>query len=498
VTAVPTTDPPSTQTFSDEAEHISFDYLNDATLSLSSDHVSLIQGNNFILVYTPSRVSSVTQSERFESSLEELKFFVSERGFTVVGPETDATSFGKELAHVSVAMPAGSQKGTAFLVDLGGEQHAVVLWMTPQDETLSASMLQTLIKIMTTIDHTGESVDAADPTPTVVATSTPEITATSTPLASATPESDTAVLDVLTFTSPDLWGDLTFDYLSGVTFDESTLTITMIRHQDNILIYTPFLYYAAVQERKFNSNLEALEFFVEQEGLTLVGTQTEDTSFGKELAHVSIERAGDKGTAFLVDVGNKDRVVVLWLTPKDQTLSAAMLQTLIKIMATIHYEPAEFGESTPLPTAVPTIVQQLPSTVMNAIVIEPDLSTVATSLVAAGLLDELTTDDYTVFAPTNAAFEAMLDEMNLTVAEFWADSDLVTAVLSYHVIPGKLLPEDLENGNLTTLSGEKVSIRLLGSDFLVNDVLIVKPEMEAENGVIYVINEVLMPPDLPR
>jgi transforming growth factor-beta-induced protein len=136
---------------------------------------------------------------------------------------------------------------------------------------------------------------------------------------------------------------------------------------------------------------------------------------------------------------------------------------------------------------------------MDVILSDPELSTFATSIIAAGLLDELTSANgfqYTVFAPTNAAFDAMLADMEITKTEFLSDPALLTAILSYHLLPGKLTSDQLQSGTVTTLSGASLTLSVNNSQVVVNDVSTVGPFVETGNGVVYVIEGVLIPPAL--
>jgi uncharacterized surface protein with fasciclin (FAS1) repeats len=123
----------------------------------------------------------------------------------------------------------------------------------------------------------------------------------------------------------------------------------------------------------------------------------------------------------------------------------------------------------------------------------PELSTLVTAVGAAGLGDTLnTTDDITVFAPANSAFEA-LDKATLDAA--LADpTGLLTTVLTYHVVPGRLTPEMLA-GTHTTLQGDTLEVTGSGEDFTVNGTAkVVCGNVQTENATVYIIDGVLLPP----
>jgi uncharacterized surface protein with fasciclin (FAS1) repeats len=116
----------------------------------------------------------------------------------------------------------------------------------------------------------------------------------------------------------------------------------------------------------------------------------------------------------------------------------------------------------------------------------------AAALEKAGLVDTLKgKGPFTVFAPTDEAFEKLLKELNITAEELLARKDLKD-ILLYHVVAGKVLSSDLKEGMMVdTLAQKKVSISL--DPVQVNKANVVKPDIEASNGVIHVIDSVLLP-----
>jgi len=120
------------------------------------------------------------------------------------------------------------------------------------------------------------------------------------------------------------------------------------------------------------------------------------------------------------------------------------------------------------------------------------LSTLVTAVGAAGLGETLnTTDDLTVFAPTNDAFTA-LDPATLDAA--MADpKGLLTTVLTYHVVPGRLSPDQLA-GTHETLQGGTIEIAGSGEDFTVNGTAkVVCGNVQTKNATVYIIDGVLLP-----
>ncbi|HSP08498.1 MAG TPA: fasciclin domain-containing protein [Candidatus Dormibacteraeota bacterium] len=127
-----------------------------------------------------------------------------------------------------------------------------------------------------------------------------------------------------------------------------------------------------------------------------------------------------------------------------------------------------------------------------------DFSTLVTAVKAAGLVDTLSgAGPFTVFAPTNEAFSALpagtLD--SLLKPE---NKATLTSILTYHVVPGSVFAKDVTAGSVMTVNGAKFTISIdNGSVFIMdgkgNKAKIVKTDIAATNGVIHVIDAVLLP-----
>lgn len=126
-----------------------------------------------------------------------------------------------------------------------------------------------------------------------------------------------------------------------------------------------------------------------------------------------------------------------------------------------------------------------------------EFPTLVAALEAAGLVETLQGEGpFTVFAPTEEAFAAALEALGLTAEELLADTETLTAVLTYHVVPGKNLAADvvgLDGADVETVNGATVAISLDGDSVLVNDATVITTDIEASNGVIHVIDTVLLP-----
>lgn len=124
----------------------------------------------------------------------------------------------------------------------------------------------------------------------------------------------------------------------------------------------------------------------------------------------------------------------------------------------------------------------------------PELSTLVDAIVAAELTDFLSgPGPYTVFAPTNAAFQKLDPETLNTII---STPSLLTALLQYHVANGKVMSTDLSNGAVPTLlAGKSIDVNVDNGVVLNGSSNVTEADVDADNGVIHIIDEVLIPED---
>jgi len=122
------------------------------------------------------------------------------------------------------------------------------------------------------------------------------------------------------------------------------------------------------------------------------------------------------------------------------------------------------------------------------------LSTLVAAVKAGGLVDVLKGDGpFTVFAPTNEAF-AKLPEGTVESLLKPENKDKLIKILTYHVVAGKVMSTDLSNGmEAETVQGQKIKIMLKDGAAMVNNATITTADIEASNGVVHVIDTVIMP-----
>ncbi|MGE5408571.1 MAG: fasciclin domain-containing protein [Syntrophothermus sp.] len=125
----------------------------------------------------------------------------------------------------------------------------------------------------------------------------------------------------------------------------------------------------------------------------------------------------------------------------------------------------------------------------------PELSILVEALAAAGLVKTLEEPGpYTVFAPTNEAFEALGGKLEALLEP--QNKKELTEILTYHVAPGEVTSGELENGQkIKTVQGGDVEVKISGEEVTVNGAKVVMPDVPASNGVVHVIDEVLLPPE---
>ena len=125
----------------------------------------------------------------------------------------------------------------------------------------------------------------------------------------------------------------------------------------------------------------------------------------------------------------------------------------------------------------------------------PDFSTLVAAADAAGLVETLDTGGpFTVFAPPNAAFdelpEGIVDQLLLP-----ANQAALTSILTYHVLAGEVTSDQITAGDVPTLESQNVTITTDDGGVQVNEATVTTADVEASNGVIHIIDQVLLPPD---
>jgi len=133
------------------------------------------------------------------------------------------------------------------------------------------------------------------------------------------------------------------------------------------------------------------------------------------------------------------------------------------------------------------------STVVEIAVSNPDFSILVDAVKKAGLVDALSADGpFTVFAPTNAAFESLFSQLGIDGIKDLSAEQL-TPILTYHVVSGKVMSTDLSNTKVSTLSGDNKLKVDISDGVKINESNVVAADIEGKNGVVHVIDKVLIP-----
>jgi uncharacterized surface protein with fasciclin (FAS1) repeats len=173
-------------------------------------------------------------------------------------------------------------------------------------------------------------------------------------------------------------------------------------------------------------------------------------------------------------------------------LSFAVATVATTFMVSCGNAPQESTDSTV--EVVEEISVEAPNTVVDIAVGSPDHSTLVAAVSAAGLVETLSgTGPFTVFAPTNAAFEALpagtVD--NLLKPE---SKEQLTGVLTYHVVAGTVMAADLSDGQIVnTLNGQELKVSIKDGKVMINGANVIAADLVGSNGVVHVLDGVLLP-----
>jgi uncharacterized surface protein with fasciclin (FAS1) repeats len=132
-----------------------------------------------------------------------------------------------------------------------------------------------------------------------------------------------------------------------------------------------------------------------------------------------------------------------------------------------------------------------PTNIVDTAVAAGSFKTLVTAIQAAGLVDTLKgKGPFTVFAPTDEAFAKLPAG---TVEALLKDKAALAKVLTYHVVPGKVMAKDVPTADVKTVQGQTVALRKDAMGVTVNNAKVVAADVEATNGVIHVIDTVILP-----
>ena len=132
-------------------------------------------------------------------------------------------------------------------------------------------------------------------------------------------------------------------------------------------------------------------------------------------------------------------------------------------------------------------------TVVEIAASSPDHTTLVAAVKAAGLAETLSGDGpFTIFAPTNAAF-AKLPAGTVESLLKPENKEKLVAILTYHVVPAKVMAAQVESGDTATVNGKKLAIKADRSGVMVNKAKVTATDLVGSNGVIHVVDTVILP-----
>ena len=175
-------------------------------------------------------------------------------------------------------------------------------------------------------------------------------------------------------------------------------------------------------------------------------------------------------------------------------LKAVLLASVLAVSAVGLAACGSGNDDTTSSATTQTTAGTAGETIAAAAQATPDLSTLVAALKAADLVSTLEgTGPFTVFAPTNQAFADIQPTVDKLLEP--ANKAELKKVLTYHVVPGTYTSADLKNGQkLKTVEGQDLTVSVKGGTVKVNDATVEKADIETSNGVVHIIDGVLVPP----
>src|SRR6056297_2862557 len=140
----------------------------------------------------------------------------------------------------------------------------------------------------------------------------------------------------------------------------------------------------------------------------------------------------------------------------------------------------------------------VPPTVVDIAIDNPGFSSLVDAVLKAELAETLSGDGpFTVFAPSDEAFEDLFSALQVAGIEDLTKEDL-TPILQYHVVSGNVLSSDLSSGNVTTIGGKDIAVEVGSSVTINGNANVVATDVQGTNGVVHVIDKVLLPENAPK
>ena len=180
---------------------------------------------------------------------------------------------------------------------------------------------------------------------------------------------------------------------------------------------------------------------------------------------------------------------------KKYTIPSIIVLVSLVLAACAGAAPTPEPTEPPVEEVTEEPVEETPPTIVDIAVADGNFSTLVTALQAAGLVETLQGDGpFTVFAPTDEAFAALPEG---TVESLLEDPEALKNILLYHVVGAEVLAADaigLNGQDVETMSGKMFKVTVDGENVMINDAKVVATDIVGSNGVIHVIDSVILPP----
>ncbi len=200
-----------------------------------------------------------------------------------------------------------------------------------------------------------------------------------------------------------------------------------------------------------------------------------------------------QGSPVMIAV-NKGAVTVNGAAVSEADLTAS--NGVVHVIDQVLLPPSEEDAGGTVPprggTVPPAAAAELPATIVDAAAADSSLSKLANAITATGLDEALVgTGPFTLFAPNNAAFDALPKEQ---LAALLADPQQLSALLQHHVLSSAVTAEEITDGmNAAALDGKPLTFAVKDGSVSVNDAKVVAADIAAGNGVVHIIDQVLLP-----
>jgi uncharacterized surface protein with fasciclin (FAS1) repeats len=187
-------------------------------------------------------------------------------------------------------------------------------------------------------------------------------------------------------------------------------------------------------------------------------------------------------------------IIDVWESPTCQIKEIPLMKKVLALALVASISLVACGSDASTEVVETTVMEEVAANDIVAVASSTEgFSTLVAAIVAAGLVETLQGEGpFTVFAPTDDAFAALpaglLEKLLLP-----ENIGVLTSILTYHVVAGKVMSTDVTTGDAATVEGSTLALDTM-SGVMVNDATVVAADVEASNGVIHVIDKVLVPP----